>query len=181
MPSSERYATQASSHRSRSGQLGATRRLVPVSSGVLMVAFGVVGVGLIGYVPRLVVAAQPIGLSPALISEFEARTFATGSLVMAQGGESDGMFVLVDGWMTALRVDETGMRHRLRRFGRGAMVGEIGLITGGLRTAEIVAETDADVLWLSADRYRELRRVRPEWRSSCTNTSCVGRRHASCR
>ena len=103
-----------------------------------------------------------IGLSTTLLAEFTERVFAAGVVVMEQGAESDGMFVVTDGWMTAFRVDESGTRHRLRRFGRAAMVGEIGLLTGGPRTAEIVAETESTVWWLSLAHYRQLRRTRPE-------------------
>jgi sulfate permease, SulP family len=103
-----------------------------------------------------------IELSSALVAEFTHRTFSSGDVVMKHGATSDGMFLLIKGTMTAFQVEPDGTRHRLRSFGRAAMVGEIGLILGGPRTAEIVADSEAEVLWLSADRYRELRTVCPE-------------------
>ncbi len=103
-----------------------------------------------------------IEFSPELFAEFTPRTFSSGELVIEQGATSDGMFVVVKGTMTAVQVNPDGTRHRLRRFGQAALVGEIGLILAGPRTAEIVADSDAEVLWLSADRYRELRTVAPE-------------------
>lgn len=108
------------------------------------------------------ITEQRIELSSALLAEFDERAFDAGAVLMRQGEPSDGLFVVVEGSMTAVRVDEAGDRHRLRRFGRAAMVGEIGLVTGGPRTAEIIVETDAVVLWLSTARYLELRRMRPE-------------------
>jgi SulP family sulfate permease len=104
---------------------------------------------------------EPIALSRALLAEFDKCGYEAGVTVIRQGDPTDGMFVLIDGFMTAFRVDATGERHRLRRFGRAALVGEIGLITGGQRTAEIVADTDSTVMWLSAERYREMCRESP--------------------
>ncbi len=101
-------------------------------------------------------------LSSELLAEFEERTHTADTVVFEQGARSDGMFVVVEGSMTAFRVDESGVRHRLRRFGPAAMVGEIGLITQGRRSAEIVAESDAVVMWLSTTRYRALRQEHPE-------------------
>jgi SulP family sulfate permease len=105
--------------------------------------------------------SEPIGLSEALLAEFDELGYEAGVTVIRQGDPTDGMFVLIDGFMTAFRIDAGGQRHRLRRFGRAALVGDIGLIIGGLRTAEIVAETDATVMWLSVERYGELRRESP--------------------
>jgi CRP-like cAMP-binding protein len=105
--------------------------------------------------------SEPIGLSEALLAEFDELGYEAGVTVIRQGDPTNGMFVLIDGFMTAFRIDAMGKRHRLRRFGRAALVGEIGLITGGQRTAEIVAETDSTVMWLSVDRYREMCRESP--------------------
>jgi SulP family sulfate permease len=104
---------------------------------------------------------EPIALSEALLAEFDEVGYEAGVIVIRQGDPTDGMFVLMDGIMTAFRIDGAGQRHRLRRFGRSALVGEIGLTLGGLRSAEIVAETDVTVMWLSAERYGELRRESP--------------------
>jgi SulP family sulfate permease len=104
---------------------------------------------------------EPIALSDELLAEFDEVAFDAGVTVIHQGDETDGMFILVDGFMSAFLIDAGGERHRMRRFGHGAMVGEIGLVTGGVRTAEVVAETDATVLWLPVERYAELRRDSP--------------------
>ena len=106
-------------------------------------------------------APLSLPLSDALRREFTSVTFDAGTTLMEQGAESDGMLVVVAGELTAFRVDDDGSRHRLRRFGAGAMVGEIGLVTGAARSAEIVAETTVEALDLSAGDYTRLRRNSP--------------------
>jgi SulP family sulfate permease len=105
---------------------------------------------------------EPIALSDALLAEFDEVAFNAGVTVIHQGDETDGMFILINGFMSAFRIDAGGEQHRMRRFGHGALVGEIGLVTGDVRTADIVAETDATVRWLSVERYAEMRRSSPQ-------------------
>lgn len=105
---------------------------------------------------------NPLDLLGELLDELDEVTYRAGEVVVEQGDDSDGMFIIEEGLMTAFRIDRTGNSHRLRRFGTGAMVGEIGLVTGGERSAQVVAETDVLALWLSNDRYRELRHDRPD-------------------
>jgi CRP-like cAMP-binding protein len=107
-------------------------------------------------------AGDPSALSAELMSAFGPVTFDEGAVVMAQDSPSDSMIVVKTGGLTAYRVDESGQRHRMRRFGSGAVVGEIGLITGGTRSAEVIADTDVDALSITVERYGELRRTSPE-------------------
>lgn len=101
-------------------------------------------------------------LPRGLLDELDEVEYHAGHVVVKQGDPSDGMFIIDEGLLTAFRVDDQGRRQRLRRFGTGAMVGEIGLITQGERTAEVVAETDVVALWLSNEHYQQLRETQPE-------------------
>lgn len=105
---------------------------------------------------------SPLELLGDLLDVLDEVDYEAGEVVVEQGADSDGMLIIEDGIMTAFRVDGHGRRHRLRRFGTGAMVGEIGLITGGQRSAEVIAETDVFALWLSNERYQELRSQEPD-------------------
>lgn len=51
-------------------RLGVKRRVVPIAAGVLMVGFGILGVGLIGYVPRIVVGALLVAVGAALLEQW---------------------------------------------------------------------------------------------------------------
>jgi MFS superfamily sulfate permease-like transporter len=52
------------------GRLGARRRAVSVISGALVVAFGVVGVAAVGYVPRLIIGALVVMTGLALLDDW---------------------------------------------------------------------------------------------------------------
>ncbi|MGH1489175.1 MAG: SulP family inorganic anion transporter [Acidimicrobiales bacterium] len=65
IPGSQGYGFTMMLHR-----LGATRRAVPLASGGLVVAFGVVGARVVGYVPRLIVGALLVMLGVALLDEW---------------------------------------------------------------------------------------------------------------
>ncbi len=64
-PGSQGYGFTMMLHR-----LGATGRAVPLASGVLVVAFGVAGPGVVGYVPRFIVGALLVMLGVALLDEW---------------------------------------------------------------------------------------------------------------
>jgi len=100
--------------------------------------------------------------SEALLAEFRAAGYPAGTVVMEQGSRSDWLMIIQAGHLTASHVLEDGTRQRLRRFSAPTVIGEIGVITGANRTAEIVAETEVVARWLTAARYEELRRTKPE-------------------
>lgn len=105
---------------------------------------------------------RTLWLSSELVDEFSEVSFEADSIVMAQGDPSDGMLIVTEGNMTAFHVGRDGDRRRLRRFGPGTIVGEIGMIAGTPRTAEITAETPCTALRLSAESYHRLRAERPQ-------------------
>ncbi len=109
-----------------------------------------------------VIAPDDVLMSDALAAAFTDISFEAGTVVMEQDTESDGMLILTEGHMTFFQVDDAGARRRLRRSGPSTMVGEIGMITGSPRTVEVVADTDTSAMWLSLERYDDLRRNQPD-------------------
>lgn len=108
-------------------------------------------------------SAYKVSISNALRAGFEEVAFPAGTVVMKAGAMSDGMLIMTKGQMTAYQVDEKGERTRLRRFGPTTVLGEIGMMEGGPRTADIVADIDSAGLWLSVERYRQLRVDEPDF------------------
>ena len=109
-------------------------------------------------------SAEPVlagALAPELWQEFTRVIIPAGTVAMTQGSQSDGFFIVESGHATVTQIDDEGGRHRLRRVGPLGMVGEIGVITGVARTAEVAATTDVVAWWMDAHRYRELRRSQP--------------------
>ncbi len=101
-------------------------------------------------------------LSKKLLAKFERTTTETGTSIMNQGDLSDSLYIVLDGELSAYRTDESGVRQRLRRFGSEATIGELGLLTGDSRSADVAADTQCDLLVMSLEDYHRLRAACPE-------------------
>src|SRR3954468_4907560 len=85
----------------------------------------------------------------ALVERGQERTFTEGAPVTSVGSRGAGFFVIVDGEATA-RVRGAADR-RLRR---GDFFGELALITGHRRSADITADTHLRCFGLSRSEFR---------------------------
>ncbi|HTJ44129.1 MAG TPA: serine/threonine-protein kinase [Kofleriaceae bacterium] len=70
---------------------------------------------------------------------FESRVFPAGALVMREGDEADAAYIVTSGHCEAFRADADGKRTVLRRMGPGEVFGETAILTGGTRTASVIA------------------------------------------
>lgn len=86
-------------------------------------------------VSRLMAATQP-----------EERSYAANETVVRQGDPSDAIFMVASGSVTVQLPAESGPPTRVTSFGPGAIFGEMGLIDGRPRSADVVAEIDT-VCW----------------------------------
>ena len=102
------------------------------------------------------------GLSEKLLAKFERTSVEAGTSIVSQGDPSDSFYIVLDGELSAFRTDEGGVRQRLRRFGSKTTIGELGLLTGESRSADVVAETECDLLVMSLGDYKWLRTSHPE-------------------
>ena len=101
-------------------------------------------------------------LPEALRAAMTTRSVAAGATLASRGEPSDVMYVIRSGWVSAYGVGDDGDRHRLRRFGPGGLVGELGFVSGSPRSADVAADTDVELLALSRADYDELRRDDPD-------------------
>ncbi|MDV7143954.1 SulP family inorganic anion transporter [Tropicimonas sp. TH_r6] len=74
--------------------------------------------------------------------DFQSHEVAAGTRIFEMGAEADSLLVLDAGRLYATMREGEHPAMRVATFLPGAVVGEIGLVTGGLRTASIIAETD---------------------------------------
>lgn len=94
----------------------------------------------------------------------EQRRVAAGEALVRQGEPSDEMFFVVSGRVQVLlrlegdRADEA---KRLRAFGPGTVVGEMGFYSGEPRSADILAEKETEVLCVTRERMAEIEEVHP--------------------
>lgn len=106
--------------------------------------------------------SEQVALSKALLASFQPTSVSRGDFVMAQGDPSDAFHIVVSGQLSAYRLEGRGVRQRLRRFGEGAMIGEIGLVTEEPRSADVIADSDVELLTMSRSEYANLRDSHPD-------------------
>jgi sulfate permease, SulP family len=105
-----------------------------------------------------VVAGMPAGLSPYL----DRVELAADTTLIHQDEAPGDVFVLESGRLRVETVTAEGTRMRLRTLRPGVVVGEVALYTGAPRTADVVTETPAVVLRLSADTIARIEADQPE-------------------
>jgi len=86
------------------------------------------------------------------------RDLVRGQMLVAQGGPSDSLFMVLHG---ALAVRRHGDLEPIAELRAGEIVGEIGFFANVPRTADVIAIRDTSVLALTRAAYQELARDAP--------------------
>ena len=109
--------------------------------------------------------AQPLfgDLSPseaAMLGLFVRReAVEAGQTVVHQGEEGDALFLIEEGQAEVRATGEDGTVAMIATLGPGHYFGEIALVTGGPRTADVVAITPLTLLRLDRAGYELLTQV----------------------
>ncbi len=97
-----------------------------------------------------------------LNTSFEHITLRPGENLVTQGEASDAMFIIETGRLSvSLHLDTNGASKRLRAYGPGTVVGEMGLYTQSPRSADIIADEDTRLIKLTTERVAALERDHP--------------------
>ncbi|HEY3450161.1 MAG TPA: protein kinase [Myxococcales bacterium] len=110
----------------------------------------------------------------ALEASVQLRKFAAGDCLMRRGDPGDHMQVLMDGRVCIRRLDAQGNPRQVFHLGVGDMVGEMALLTGEPRNADVVAETDTVSIVLTRDALEPLLDEHPQLAAFMTEV--LGRR-----
>ena len=90
----------------------------------------------------------------------DLKRFAPGQAVVRQGERGESMYVIIQGaaevWLSA-----NGDRQRIANLKRGDVFGEMGFVSGNERTADVVAETDLEVLAVDERFMQRIQRRYP--------------------
>src|ERR1700730_10643468 len=86
------------------------------------------------------------------------RDLVRGQTLVAQGGASDSLFMVLHG---ALAVCRNGDLEPIAELRAGELVGEIGFFANVPRTANVIAIRDTSVLTLTRAAYQELAKDAP--------------------
>jgi len=92
----------------------------------------------------------------AMAFYMQLRQFEEGELLLKQGGPVEYLAVVVSGEAKVTLIDDTGSSHEIDTDGRGAVFGEMALMTGGAPTANVAAQSQVSALILPADAFHRL-------------------------
>ena len=84
--------------------------------------------------------------------------FKPGDHVIEGGSTAAGMYVLLDGTVAIL--NKSG--EMINRIEEGEIVGEMAVIDGGTRSADVVAETPLSTLLITRDQLAAIGQERPD-------------------
>jgi CRP-like cAMP-binding protein len=89
----------------------------------------------------------------AFIRDATVRDVPAGTRIVEHGDSASSAYFILDGSATAGIPEEGGYRG-LSTMGEGDFFGEIAALTGSLRTADVVADTDSTLLEVPAEGLR---------------------------
>jgi NhaP-type Na+/H+ or K+/H+ antiporter len=107
------------------------------------------------------VISQIVGLS-------EQRSYSSGQGIMDQGGAGDGMIVITGG---SVKVSIGDLVVDI--MGRGAVIGEMAVLAGIPRTANVVADTSVTALWLTTESMQKAMAESAELSNSLWKTASI--------
>jgi CRP-like cAMP-binding protein len=84
-----------------------------------------------------------------LTDHFIKKTFHKGDVIIAKDEHDDSFYIIAKGAAQVLVEDENDEIREARSETEGNYFGEIALITGGIRTAWVVASGDVEVFVLA--------------------------------
>jgi hypothetical protein len=103
-----------------------------------------------------------------IISASEERVYSAGDSIMKQGDEGDGMIVITRGSVKVSIGDVV-----VDILGRGSVIGEMAVLAGIKRTANVVADSSVDALWLTTESMQAVIAESPELSNSLWKTAAM--------
>jgi CRP-like cAMP-binding protein len=108
-------------------------------------------------------------LQQKLLASMHLREYAQGEHLIREGEPGDHLLLIISGSAAAFIHPPPIDRTAVGEFGPGDVVGEIGLLTGEPRTADVVARTAVRALSLSVNGFGTVATAHPEVRVLLTN------------
>ena len=82
------------------------------------------------------------------------RSVPRGSMLMAQGDQTDSLYIIISGRLKVMMGDAEGKEVILAMLGPGEIVGEMGLIDDSPRSATVTAVEPSELLSISKREFR---------------------------
>jgi len=99
----------------------------------------------------------------AVSAEMREDEFAEGDYVIRRGDPGESMYIVRAGDLKVPVFDDTGRVRVVARLGPGDIVGEMALLTGERRRADVIAETPGKVVVVERDTLAPLLAENPEF------------------
>jgi len=104
----------------------------------------------------------PVGPMEDLLRRLQLKTGAMGTLLAAQDEPGDALFIVYSGRLKVAVAGDNGREVTLALLRPGDVFGEVSLLDGSPRTANVVAAVDTQVLVLSREAFLEHMRACPQ-------------------
>ena len=125
-----------------------------------------------GLQPTAIEADTTIDISPwsldltaeqidGMVEYMTAYAAERGQQLITEGVRGTYMGLILTGWVDILKEDSSGTSKQIARMGPGKMIGEMGLVDGGPRSASVVAHTDTTLLVMTQFAFRRMSEEKP--------------------
>ena len=117
----------------------------------------------------------------ALLARTTRRELRAGECLMREGDAPDALYFVESGQLSAQLPRGDGREGvRLQTMHAGSMVGELGLLLGGRRSADVVADRDSVLRVISRRHGAASSSANRTWRARSTRLRCACSASASC-
>jgi zinc transporter ZupT len=109
-----------------------------------------------------------------ILPSVQQRTLKPNEILFHAGDPSNALFIIAKGWVEVVadssdHIDGAGTS--LAKLGPGSVFGEMGLISGGERTATILSNEGADLLEISSEDFNTLIAADPQMANAVQHLS----------
>ncbi|MBL8182675.1 MAG: mechanosensitive ion channel family protein [Blastocatellia bacterium] len=111
-----------------------------------------------------------------LAANVKKRVYAAGELIVRYGTEGSSMFV-IDRGRVGIQINDNGTKVKVNELGESEFFGEMSLLTGEPRTADVVAMVETEVMQIRRSSLKPILEANPLLAQSITDI--VAERRAS--
>src|SRR5205085_10999947 len=105
----------------------------------------------------------------ALVNRLGYHRHDPGQVILREGDPGRSFYIIIEGRVRIYKAGDDGKEITLAHLGEGAFFGEMALLSGAPRTANVVAEEDTEILEVTDTVLRELAGNHPQVVSSLKN------------
>jgi CRP-like cAMP-binding protein len=98
----------------------------------------------------------------ALAKACRERKYHSGEYILRQGEQGIGMYIIVSGAVRVFKEGEDGSTYEIARHGSGEVVGEMAVLDGALRSANVAAVEDTTCLILPSWDFNSFMQSHPK-------------------